>query len=760
MLYGRLDELRRETSARLGDVWRQPTSGTHQGRSERDASATMYSDRLAQVNAVEGGLCFGRLDLTSGERLYIGRLGLSDEDNDYEPLLVDWRAGAARPFYCATAANPEGVSRRRHLYTKGRVVTGFDDDVFDLGSLTDDERGELNGEAALMAALNANRTGRMRDIVATIQGEQDNVIRADRNGVLVVQGGPGTGKTAVALHRAGYLLYTHRQQLSRRGVLIVGPNTTFLRYIDQVLPSLGETDALLVTMGELLPGLVATGVDTPLAAMVKGRHEMAEVVAAAVREHQRLPDDPIELDVEHVIVRVDRATCLRARAKALRSGRPHNQARPVFERELVTDLARQAADQLRAIVPAYDDIPLGEGESAFGELFDAADLTEIRDELAADETMLATIDWLWPLVTPEELLTELYASPDQLATTAPGLTDEERAALARAPGAPWTPADVPLLDEAFELLGEDERQVLARAAAQARKDKDEYDYAAGVMDILDLPETATRELLRASDVVDARHLANRHHVGPAGTTAERAAADRTWTFGHVIVDEAQELSAMAWRALMRRCPTRSMTIVGDIAQTGAPAGTTSWHEVLDRYVGDRWRLAELTVNYRTPAEIMDVAADVLATVDPGLTAPTSVRQAEIAPWTARVDPADLLTSVVELTAKEAASVGEGRVAVIVPAALAGPVGTAVTAALPDAAVGAAPAALDRVTLVLTVEQAKGLEFDAVIIVEPADILAESRRGGRDLYVALTRTTQRLGVVHTTDLPAPLAGLAN
>lgn len=753
MLYDRLDELRRETSTRLRAVWREEVGGTHQARSERDASAALYSDRLAQVNAVEGGLCFGRLDLGSSEQLYIGRLGIFDEDNDYEPLLVDWRAGAARPFYCATAANPEGVSRRRHLYTTGRVVTGFDDDVFDLESLTDEERGALNGEAALMAALTARRTGEMRDIVATIQTEQDTVIRADRSGVLVVQGGPGTGKTAVALHRAGYLLYNHREQLSRRGVLIVGPNPTFLRYISQVLPSLGETDALLVTIGGLLPGLQATGTEAPHTAAVKGRHEMAAVLAAAVRDRQRLPDQDIVLEVEHVTLHLDRALCSRARDRARRSGRVHNLARKVFEQSLLAELTTQAADRLRAIVPAYDEIPLASDEHEFGELFDAADLAEIRAELRADEGLAAAVDELWPLLSPAELLSGLYSSPQRLAAAAPMLSEADRAALLRGPGAPWTPADVPLLDEAAELLGEDERELAARAAAQAQQDRDEYDYAAGVMDILDLPETATRELLRARDVVDARHLASRHHARSAHTVAERAAADRTWTFGHIIVDEAQELSAMAWRALMRRCPNRSLTVVGDIAQTGALAGSTSWQDVLHPYVGDRWRLAELTVNYRTPARVMDLAAQVLAAVDPGLAAPVSVRDVTSDPWARQVEPVDLAVAPAEAAALEAAMVSGGRVAVLVPEALAARVAEAVAARLP-----ADLAATEPTVEVLTVEQAKGLEFDSVIIVEPAQILAGSARGGRDLYVALTRTTNRLGVIHTGELPTALAQL--
>jgi len=782
MLYGRLDAMRRETSSRLSEVWRAGASGTHQARSERDASATLYSDRLAQVNAVEGGLCFGRLDLVGGERLYIGRIGIFDEDDGYEPLLVDWRAAAARPFYCATAANPDGVARRRHLYTKGRVVTGFDDDVFDLESLTDGERAGLGGEAALLAALDASRTGRMRDIVATIQAEQDAVIRAGSDGVLVVQGGPGTGKTAVALHRAGYLLYTHRETLSRRGVLIVGPNPTFLRYVDQVLPSLGETDALLRTVGELYPGMVAAGHEPAEVAAIKGRPEMAEVIAAAVGERQRVPDGVLELaldglTMDRLTLRLDAATCARARARARASRRPHNAAREVFEREIVAALTVQAAERLYSIVPSYAEIPLAQDEHEFGALYDEADLAEIRGELRTDPAVQAALDALWPRLTPHELVAELYASPALLASAAAAVpaaavpAAAERALLQRPLGSPWTPADVPLLDEAAELLGTDDPAAQALALARARA---ELGYAEGVMDVLDLPETASREMLRASDVLDARHLAARHEVRSSLTTAERAATDRTWTFGHVIVDEAQELSAMAWRVLMRRCPTRSMTVVGDIAQTGSPAGATSWASVLDRHLGDRhrgdrhlgdrhggdrWRLAELTVNYRTPAEVMVVASDVLAGVDPSLVPPASVRSSGVAPWHLGVAAGELADRVVAVVAAEAAEVGDGTLAVIVPAARAGVLGAAVVHAVPDAAAGPAPSALERRVLVLTVEQAKGLEFDGVVIIEPAEILAGSARGASDLYVALTRTTRRLAVVHTGQLPPALGRLS-
>ncbi|MBA3573708.1 MAG: AAA family ATPase, partial [Pseudonocardiales bacterium] len=634
MLYQRLDQRRADITRRLRDVLRNPTAGTPQARTERDVAAGMYSDQLATLNAVEQGLCFGRLDLEEGSepdgadvegmpRRYIGRLGLLDEDNDYEPLLIDWRAPVARSFYTATAASPDGVRRRRHLRTRSRTVLGFDDEVLDLDAADlESTRSGLTSEAALLAALGASRTGRMSDIVATIQVEQDRIIRAKPQGVMVVQGGPGTGKTAVALHRAAYLLYTHRQQLAKRGVLVVGPNPTFLRYIGQVLPSLGETSVLLSTVAELHPGLHARGAEPAATAAVKGRAAMAAVVAAAVRDRQQVPDVPVELTVEQQRVRLDREVCTSARTRARRSRKQHNDAKRIFHREVIAALARQVAASLGSNLVDRDDSIRG------GNLLDAGDLADIRAELRESPELTAVLDELWPTLTPEQLLTELYSSPERLAAAARGLPAPERDLLARDPDPVWTPADVPLLDEAAELLGSDGSAEAAREAAALRA---ELAYAQGVLDILDLDEDLDPELLRATDIVDADRLAQRQQMRSHETTAERAATDRTWTYGHVIVDEAQELSPMAWRVLMRRCPSRSMTVVGDVAQTGDAAGARSWADVLGPWVADRWRLEQLTVNYRTPAEIAAVADDVLAALDAGIEPPTSVRATGEAP---------------------------------------------------------------------------------------------------------------------------------
>ncbi|WP_406081831.1 HelD family protein [Micromonospora sp. NBC_00858] len=738
MLYDRLDGLREQAASRLTDELRS-TGGTRQDRSQRDSSVAMYADQVEQFSAVEDGLCFGRLDGDDDSRRYIGRIGIFDTTGDYDPLLMDWRAPAARPFYLATAANPQGVRRRRHLRTRQRKVTGLNDEVLDIDTAAPDAHEELTGEASLLAALNAGRTGRMRDIVETIQAEQDRIIRADLPGVMVVQGGPGTGKTAVALHRAAYLLYTHRRELSSRGVLLVGPNATFLRYISQVLPTLAETGVLLRTQGDLFPGVSAQRTEPAETAALKGRAVLAEVLALAVQDRQWVPNEPLEIEVEREALTLGPETVRAARDRVRRADRPHNLSRALFDVEIVHALADQVAERIGAD-------PLG-GDN----LLDEADRAEIRRELRDEPEIRATLDRLWPVLTPQRLLADLYADPDRIATAAPMLTDAERALLHREPGG-WTPADVPLLDEAAELLGEDER------AAAARRDRIrmmEREYAEGVLEIargsrsIDVEDEAEGgEILGVIDLIDADRLLERQEEADRLTTAQRAAADRKWAFGHVIVDEAQELSPMAWRLLMRRCPSRSMTIVGDVAQTGALTGTPSWADALAPYVAQRWRLTELTVSYRTPAEIMAVAADVLAEIDPALRPPRSVRESGVPPWDRAVPDEQLAAELVAAATREAAGLADGRLGVIVPAGRVDVLGATVTAALPEAAVGEHPELESRV-VVLTVAQAKGLEFDSVLVVDPDRMVAESPRGRSDLYVALTRATQRLGILRPT-----------
>ncbi|HET9173417.1 MAG TPA: ATP-binding domain-containing protein [Actinospica sp.] len=767
MLYGRLDSLRARATTELARV-NGVGEGTAQHLVERDISSREYGNRLVQLDAAEDGLCFGRLDLETGERRYIGRIGILDDEDDYEPLLIDWRAPASRAFYTATSAVPQGVRRRRHIHTRLRAVTGIDDDALGRGVLDEtgaaDSASPLVGEAALLAALAGARTGRMRDVVETIQTEQDAVIRDELRGILVVQGGPGTGKTAVALHRAAYLLYTHRERLARRGVLIVGPNPTFLRYIGHVLPSLGETSAALLTIGDLFPGVSTRRIDGPRVAEIKGRMVMAEVIETAIASLRRLPEEgePFNVVVDGVTYQLDRETCARARQKALETEEPHNLARPFFVDAVMDVLVDQAAERLtrdpfdeltKAVVEAIAQDLQESGLVLDGEDADlneslgrTVDRKELRRSLEQEPAVQAALTWMWPELTPQRLLTELFTAPYLLDETAPQLTAEERTALREAHDGTWTTADVPLLDEAADLLGAFDSE---RAARELRRRK-EIAYAQGVLDIMvgsrsTDEEDSREEIVSVADIINAEELADLQEEKDLRTIAERATADRTWTFGHIIVDEAQELSAMAWRLLMRRCPSRSMTLVGDVAQTGDAAGADSWRGMLEPFVGDRWRAAELTVNYRTPREIMDLAAEVLERIDPGLQPPRSVRESGVKPRQESVAATELAARLAEVAREQDAEVGEGRLAVIVPDGRAAELARAVREAVPLAASGEEPD-LEQRTVVLTARQSKGLEFDRVILVDPDAVSANGARGLNDLYVALTRATKELTIL--------------
>jgi len=731
-LYLRVDELRARAKKELSDVRLQRVSGlTHQGRSERDSRASMLEDRVAQLDAIEEGLCFGRIDRAEDEQLYIGRIGVASPS--YDRLLVDWRAPAARPFYAATPGAPQGVVLRRHIRTRQRVVLGIEDDVLDMDSVSAADQRHLAGEGALLAALNAGRTGHMRDIVATIQAEQDAVIRSGLDGVLVVEGGPGTGKTAVALHRAAYLLYEHRRQLASRGVLVVGPGDVFLRYIERVLPSLGESGVLLSTISGLYRASRVTNEETDEVAAVKGDARMADVLGHAIRLHQTLPDGTLEIRYGRTTLVLDHNEIVRCRGRARRSRRPHNRARAVFLGELLNGLAGQAARLLDQ------------------DVLDAGSRQDLITELREHEPVIEILDAYWPVLSPEDVLQTLYSDPEARDRAAGQLPVGDRQLLHRRSGHGWSAADMPLLDELSDRLGS---IVPADPAALARRADEaaEEGYAAQMLAELEL------------DVpVDAALVAARYRGTPARqTTAERAAADRAWAYGHVIVDEAQELSPMAWRMLARRCPSRSMTVVGDLAQASGPSSLRSWAQALDPYARGRWSRVELTVNYRTPIEIMAVAADVLHSADPDARAPEPIRSVGELPSAIQVASSDLATETARLARDQAATYASGgsggTVGVIVPAAHLSAVADAVRQEIPGASTSGR-ASLDTPAVVLTPRTTKGLEFDTVIVVEPAAIVAERDRGRHDLYVALSRATARLVVVHADPLPDGMDRLA-
>ena len=724
--YGRLDDLRAEMWQRLDTVRAAGSHGSPTQRSERDSFATMYENRLTQLRSVEDRLVFGRLDAKNGDRHYIGRIGLSSPD--HEPILTDWRAEAARPFYEATPSNHGDIVMRRHITLSFREVVGVEDEVLDVHS---DQVGQassagtLTGEGALLASLSSRRTGKMTDIVATIQAEQDRIIRSDMNRAVVVQGGPGTGKTAVALHRAAYLLYTHRRTLERSGVLVVGPSSAFLHYIDQVLPSLGETGVVSRTISDLIPGITATAVDSPYAAKLKGDRRMTSVVANAIAARVRVPAALPTVTISGIQVPMLATDIEQAQADAKRTRQPHNKARETFIRSMLTSMQNRYAEQL-------DYTP------------DQAELNRAMSLLRMNEQVRKTLNLCWLPMTAPWLIDQLFAHPERLKSLAGWLTDNDIAALARPKGSPLTRSDIPLLDEAMDMLGPDPKAVARQSAADARRAAEEQ-YAKDTLAATGL----------GGGIVSSQMLLDQMNGDDAELTAQRAAADREWTYGHIVVDEAQELTDMDWRMLIRRCPSRSFTIVGDVAQTSAVGGTRRWSKSMNRLFGEsHWDLNELTINYRNPQEVSELASRFaeeeglyISTVNAVRTIPDSVSR--------NVVPD--MSSLLETTAEQAAQLAEqfvsadgtGRIAVICPDNLIAPVRDAVRRKL---AVILDPAEYARlIEQPEWDEQISVCEFDAVVVVEPGLIEddAPSRLvAASDLYVAMTRPTQKLVIVRT------------
>lgn len=737
--YARLDALREEKERQLAAVRRTGPQGSLQNHSERDAFASLYEDRLAQLYAVDDRLVFGRLDLDAereggaDEQRYIGRIGLTTED--HERLLVDWRAAEAGAFYQATAAHRGRVRRRRHLMLRGREVRDLEDDILD-PTLLGEDGVRADAQGALLAAVTARRTGRMGDIVATIQAEQDEVIRAPLPGAVVVQGGPGTGKTAVALHRAAYLLYTHRERLARSGVLIVGPSTAFMRYIERVLPSLGETGVVMSSLGTLMPGVRAVPERDLDAAAVKGRLDMVDAVAHAVAQRQRLLVEPRRLMIDGTAVKLKPAMVRRARDKARATRKPHNEARVTFVKILVRELAEKLRKKLEKSsgAPVQRDLLL-------------EDVRTSRDVRIA-------LNLCWMPLTPEKLIGDLLTREDLLRAAAPWLSDAEVGTLLRPADAPWTEADVPLLDEAAELLGRLETP--GRGGEFAAQHERNLENARASLENMH----QTLADLGVDGVVDAEQLAAANEArGVRRTTAETAAHDRTWTYGHVVVDEAQELSPMQWRLLARRCPMKSFTIVGDIAQSSRRDAAGSWASVLAPEFGDRWRLEELTVNYRSPARVMRWAAQVARAAGLEVSHPRAVREGDHRPRLVTEPGGDVAALALEAVEVERNRVPEALTAVIAPAGQTGELLTALRERWGEAAVDTAP--LPGVEIVVaTPWETKGLEFDTVVLVSPERIVADARGVVGDLYVAMTRATQSLSVVAGTDAAALPAGLAD
>ncbi|MDP2292563.1 MAG: AAA family ATPase [Actinomycetota bacterium] len=672
--------------------------GTFQARYERDVFDEAVFNRLTQLDLGDAALVFGRIDrgpeaANDGEieSFHIGRLAVADENSD--PVVVDWRAPVAEPFYRATGRDPLGLVRRRHFHVHGRQLLGLEDELFGDGHLgigaeegvevatgTADRADGIRGYSTLLAALERGRTGQLGDIVATIQGEQDEIIRSPQTGVLVVQGGPGTGKTVVALHRAAYLLYTYRFPLEDQGVLVIGPNRVFLRYIERVLPSLGEAGVEQVVLADLVHDVnwaryAIDPPDHPLAARVKGDLRMSLVIDKAVTDRERPLRDDVVVPFRSGYVRLRAEESQRIVRAAQRRFRKHNAARRWVEGEV-----------WNAMLATWRD--------------DTATVAQIKEAVRSLPDVRAAFERMWPVLTPAQLLHDLYGSKALLKlAAAKHLTEAEYLSLYRERKADvndvrWTEHDVAILDEARSYLG----------------------------------------------------------ARPAKGTLKPDEADEIRTFGHIVVDEVQDLTPMQLRMVSRRSLNGSMTVVGDIAQATGALAPDDWDDILQHLPITRGsRVIGLSVGYRIPAQIMELANKVMMAATPSLRAPTSVRIGDEHPEFIRAAPSELLTAVVGATKELDADVGEGNIAVVVPDAMF----EAVSGALDAAGIEhgkATRSGLEMGITVVPVSVVKGLELDGVVVVEPADIVAGEQQGLRALYVALTRSTKRLTIVHAKPLP--------
>ncbi|TDU86984.1 DNA helicase IV [Kribbella voronezhensis] len=703
-VYTRVDEAARSAS-RIAVEGHQRGQAQNVGRVrdeeqtglyERDVLVYAAARRIAELDAEHEGLVFGRLDSDAGddtepvaaaedlEKLYVGRIGVRDAE--YEPLVIDWRAPAAEPFYRATSTDRLRVVRRRVLRNKGPRIVGLEDDL--LAPDRSPEDLPVLGEGALMASLSRARGHTMRDIVATIQAEQDEAIRAPARGVTVIGGGPGTGKTVVALHRAAYLLYSDRRRFERGGVLVVGPSAAFMAYIERVLPSLGENTVSLRAVGELVDGVRATAVDDAAAAAIKGSLRMRGLLSRAARD--RVPDAPTTLRVfiGGATVELDANQLDNVRRNALRRT-PRNRAASEARKGLVAALWNKFPEDLRTGV--YAD------REAFGD--------RVTDT-PAYKTFFAA--W-WPMLTPGAVLRWL-GDPRRVSRWARGEFSpaevEDLAAAIRSTDE-FTVADVALLDELGQLLG--------RPPIQEAGRDEEFDWLEGLSD-------GVNEVLTTSER-RARSIA-------------AAEADEPEEYAHVLVDEAQDLSPMQWRMVTRRGPQASWTVVGDTAQSSWPDPAEA-RAAMDSMLSHLQRHTfRLSTNYRNSAEIYSFAGEVIRRQIPDADLPDAVRRTGVEPEHRLFDAAKIAEAAGD-AAVELLQLVEGTVGVIVPPALR-PAIDAVVAEVGDPRVVA-----------LSPLDSKGLEYDAVIVVEPDRIVSDTLGGIRALYVVLTRATQRMITINST-----------
>jgi DNA helicase IV len=664
--------------------------GHEGGLVERDAMVFQAARRIAQLDAAHEGLVFGRLDLREEldpEPRYVGRIGLRDENRD--SLLIDWRAPAAAVFYQATAAEPEGVVRRRVLRSSGQRVEGVEDELLDAEALESDSRDlPIIGEGALMAQLSRARDRTMHSIVATIQAEQDRAIRAPAKGVVSISGGPGTGKTVVALHRVAYLLYTDRRRYEGGGVLVVGPSGVFMRYIERVLPSLGETAVALRSLGEVVDGVKATRHDEPAVADLKGSAKMAELMRRAAR--QPVPGTPTEFRVfwRDDVIRLDRSDLSKLRRQLLSHG-PRNRQLPRVATALLDVMWRQVRGS--------------RGRERGREAFE--------DEMLSNQEFVDFAVRWWPPLTALDVFGWLR-DPELLARVAEGvLTPEEQRLLTKS----WPDdlaegpsiEDVPLIDELRYALGD----VPDRHGEQP----DDELVAEGAVDLQELTTAADREYAP---------------TGRAWAPPSHKIEDDG--YAHVLIDEAQDLTPMQWRMVGRRGRAATWTIVGDPAQSSWPEPAEAAAARAATLEGKQVHEFHLSTNYRNSSEIYEHAAAYAERVGLDADLPTAVRSTGIQPR--EVTAGEDLEQVTKAEVDAMAAAVGGTVGVVVPNARVADVGVWLAGRL------------DERIVLLTGLETKGLEFDGIVVVRPQEIESESATGRATLYVVLTRATQRLTTV--------------
>jgi len=677
-VYARLDEASRTARSLVAEGYARASVGHEGALVERDAMVYQASKRVAALDAAHDGLVFGRLDLVDGEARYIGRIGVRDADRDV--LLVDWRAPAASLFYQATAQEPAGVVRRRVLRSRRQEVIGVEDDLLDAENAPAEM--VVVGEGALLASLSRARDASMHSVVATIQKEQDEAIRAPSRGATTIGGGPGTGKTVVALHRAAYLLYTDRRRFESGGVLVVGPSGIFMNYIDRVLPSLGETSVTLRSLGEVVDGVKAVRHDSGEVSAIKGSARMRQVLARAVRAET--PESPHDFGYFYRddVLRLTRQDLNALRRQLLGAGQRRNRAYSKVRGHLV-DALWQQVEGPRA---------LEDGKETFSE------------ELLDSDEFASFLDAWWPELDAIELWRWLH-DPQRLSEFADGVlsTEEQRALLdSWSDGDDIAVEDIPLIDELRYLLGE----------VPAEHAEDESDVPRQLMSF----ERAERE-----DA--AERLRTTQSIEDDG-------------FAHVLVDEAQDLSAMQWRMLGRRGKYASWTIVGDAAQSSWPHPDEAAQARADALDGKPEHNFKLSTNYRNSAEIYEFAAEVAraSVTDPDL--PDAVRRTGTQPQHIVVDSGDVLDHV-RATIDEMAARVEGTIAVVTASASRDDVAGRLAEKV--GAYGGRVSVMDGL-------DTKGLELAGVVVVEPDQMTDQSEAGWRTLYVVLTRATQLLTTV--------------